>query len=70
MLVLRLREEMEDDPQLEHLRELIDQAIELRNGAHELLRTISNQLHEGISTADVRPIERRRLPRRRADRQR
>ena len=54
-----------EDLRLKKLRSLIDQAIQLRDAAEQLIAELTEQLHHGVSTSDDRgaPAERRRKPR-------
>jgi hypothetical protein len=55
-----------EDPRIHHLRELIEQAVAIRDETQRLIADIASHLHESRSEADERlPRERRRKPRER-----
>jgi hypothetical protein len=53
-----------EDPRIHHLRELIEQAVAIRDETKRLIADIGRHLHENVSESDERPPrERRRKPR-------
>ena len=54
-----------DDPRITKLRELLDQATRLLDGANELVADLTKQIERSASakTAKETPVERRRKPR-------
>jgi hypothetical protein len=55
-----------DDPRIAKLRELLDQATKLLDGANELVADLTEQLHRSTSAKESTerpPAERRRKPR-------
>jgi hypothetical protein len=54
-----------DDPRITKLRELLDQATRLLDGANELVADLTEQIERTASTKTGKepPVERRRKPR-------
>jgi hypothetical protein len=49
-----------EDPRIDHLRELIEQAVAIRDETKRLIADIGRHLHESRSEADERPSRERR----------
>jgi hypothetical protein len=44
-----------DDPRIAHLRELVQEAIAIRDSTKRLIAEISKHLHDSMAIADDRP---------------